>query len=232
MKWPMNFLSSQLRAAVLALVLVTGGITSASAQVALSFTSVGANSFLDGTGRMIGWEFTVDQTLEVSQLGWFDLNGNGLSISHQVGIWDTADQSLVTSVMIAAGTTEGLMSGFRYATLGSSVYLLPGLTYRIAGFDPGTGGDAHVWDVFHTGYANYEVSGFSVDANINLSAGDALGAMAAGFGYPGGPIGDARAVLMGPNMTFTVVPEPSTTVLVAAGLAVLVTAWRRRRGPA
>jgi len=229
MKLPMNGFSSQVRSAVLALVLAAGGIQSAPAQVALSFTSVGANSYLDGLGRMIGWEFTVDQTLEVTQLGWFDLNGNGLATAHQVGIWDTADQSLVTSVTIAAGTAEEMMSGFRYATLGSSAYLLPGLTYRIAGFDPGTGGDAHVWDVFHTGYANYEVSGFTVETNINLLAGHALGATAASFGYPLGPIGDARSVLMGPNMTFTVVPEPSTTVLVAAGLAVIVTALRRRR---
>jgi hypothetical protein len=230
MKLPMNIFSRQVRSALLALVLAAGGITSATAQVALSFSSVGANSFLDSTGRMVGWEFTVDQTLEVTQLGWFDLDGNGLNTSHQVGIWDTADQSLVTSVTIAAGTVEELMTGFRYVTLGSPAYLLPGLTYRIAGFDPGTGGDAHVWDVFHSGYANYEVSGFTVDANINLTAGDALGAGAASFGYPLGPIGDERSVLMGPNMTFTVVPEPSATVLVAAGLAVLVTALRQRRG--
>lgn len=229
-KVAVNFSRHRFRCAAFALVLLVGGLASASAQVALSFTSIGTNSFLDANNRMIGWEFTVDQTLDVGQLGWFDLNGDGLAASHQVGIWDTADQSLVTSVTIASGTSATLSNGFRYMTLGSPAFLLPGLTYRIAGFDPGTGGDAHVWDVFHSGFANYQVNGFAVDANINLSAGDALGALAVSFGYPIGPIGDERAVLMGPNLAFAVVPEPATFALMTAGLAVLITALRRRRG--
>lgn len=217
---------------VLAVLLLAGGALKAPAQVALSFTSTGTNSFLDGNNRMIGWEFTVDQTIEVGQLGWFDLNGDGLALSHQVGIWNTADQSLVTSVTIGAGTGATLSNGFRYVTPGSPAFLLPGLTYRIAGFDQGTGGDAHVWDVFHSGYADYQVNGFAVDANINLAAGGALGAIAGSFAYPIGPIGDERAVLMGPNLAFTVVPEPATSALLmtlGAGVAVVLVRIRRHR---
>ncbi len=222
----------RIRSAALALALAAGGLASASAQVALSFTSVGANSYLDSNNRMIGWEFTVDQTLEVGQLGWFDLNGDGLAVAHQIGIWDTSDQSLVTSVTIGAGTGATFSDGFRYVILESPAFLLPGLTYRIAGFDQGTGGDAHVWDVFHSGFADYQVNGFAVDANINLTTGDALGAVAGSFGYPSGPIGDARAVLMGPNLVFTAVPEPATTALLmtlCAGAAVALVRFRRHR---
>ena len=211
------------------LVLVLCLTSLAPAQVALSFTSVNTNSFLDGTGRMIGWEFTVDTTFEVTELGWFDWQNNGLAASHQVGIWNTAGQTLLGSVTVPSGASATLADGFRYQALGSSIFLVAGQTYRIAGFDPGVGGDEHVWDVTHSGFANYEVSGFTVDANINLSGGGALGGAAAGFGYPLGPIGDERAVLMGPNFVFAVVPEPATSALLAAGLAVLVVGLRRRR---
>lgn len=219
-----NFLT---RMRVLALLVCLPAL--APAQVALSFTSVNANSFLDGTGRMIGWEFTVDTTLEVTELGWFDWQNNGLAASHQIGIWNTAGQTLLGSVTVPSGTDASLDGGFRYQALGSSIFLVAGQTYRIAGFDPGAGGDAHVWDVAHSGFPSYEVSGFTVDANINLTGGDALGGAAGGFGYPLGPIGDERAVLMGPNFVFAVVPEPATSALLAAGLAVLIVGMRRRR---
>jgi hypothetical protein len=230
MKRLMKALSSQVRSAVLALMLATAGTTAARAQVALSFTSPNTNSFLDGTGRMLGWEFTVDTTIEVTELGWFDWQNDGLATSHQIGIWNTAGQTLLGSVTVSAGASATLADGFRYQALGSSIFLVTGQTYRIAGFDPGTGGDAHVWDVFHSGYSNYEVSGFTVDPNVNLTAGDALGGAAGGFGYPLGPIGDERAVLMGPNFSFAVVPEASASALLAAGLAVLAVGFHRRRG--
>jgi hypothetical protein len=225
----MNTLSKAVRRALAVLAFACAHAPLAHAQFALSFTSVGTNSFLDGNSRMIGWQFTVTEPIAVSQLGWFDWNTDGLARSHEIGIWDTADQSLITSVVIPSGTGAALAGSFRYATLGAPALLLTGRTYRIAGFDIGASGDPHVWDAALGGYPNYEVSGFAADSRITLTAGNALGALASGFGYPTGPIGDTRSVLMGPNFVISSVPEPSTVVLLLIGAGGIATAYRRRK---
>ena len=77
-----------------------------------------------------------------------------------------------------------------------------------------------------------EVNGFSFDPAITLgAAGTARGPAMASFGFPTSTVPDARAALMGPNLKYSVVPEPSTFVmnmgLVLVGLAGY--GWRRKR---
>jgi Domain of unknown function (DUF4082)/PEP-CTERM motif len=192
-----------------------------SAASALSYSSLN-NSFLDGNNRMVGWQFSVTQEITVSAVGWFDWDQNGLSRSHEVGIWNTTGSTLLTSEVIPSGTSATLDNGFRYMTLSTPVALQTGQTYIIAGYDIGASGDPHVWDNFLGGFNNH-VNGFAVDARITLS--DAVGSLAGSFSFPTGTIGDARNALMGPNLV--IVPEPSTTVLMIGGgmLALL----RRRK---
>ncbi len=38
--------------------------------------------------QSVGWEFNVDIAFTVTGLQWYDDGGNGLTISHEVGLWD------------------------------------------------------------------------------------------------------------------------------------------------
>jgi len=213
-----------------ALALAASLSTAQAAQPAVEFT--GTNSaFLDGNTRMIGWQFSVPAALQVTALGWFDWNLDGLARSHEIGIWESSTQTLVASLTVPAGTVAKLDGHFRWIDLATPVTLLPGTGYRIAGLDIGAGGDPHVWDN-NIGLFNAQVNGLTVNAAVQLgSPGTALGGTALSFSFPGGPIGDARAALLGPNLAVTAVPEPGATLMLLCGWALLL-ALRCKARPA
>src|SRR5690348_7364718 len=67
-----------------------------------------------------GWEFTPTSDVDVAALGFFDASslpngsGLGLQLSHDVGIFKVADQSLVASITVPSGTVGDLLDHFRY----------------------------------------------------------------------------------------------------------------------
>lgn len=199
--------------------------TAHAAQPAVAFTST-PGSFLDGNTRMLGWQFSVPQAVNVTALGWFDWGQDGLNRAHEVGIWDSATQGLVASAVVAQGSAATLDGFFRWVDLAAPVTLQPGVSYRIAGLDIGAGGDPHVWDNAIGGFSA-QVSGLTVSSALQLgAAGTAIGGVTSDFSYPGGQIGDARAALFGPNMVLSAVPEPATgLLLLLGGMALLA---RRR----
>lgn len=197
----------------------------------VSFTATGTAGHADHKNRMMGWQFTVGaDPLVVTELGYQDFGLNGLLASHQVGIWRLSDQVLIDSAVVPSGTSGTLDGFFRYAPLASPPTLTSGTTYVISGFDNGY--DPSVWDVEISGYPNMDVTGFSVDPAITIgAAGTAHGPFQGSFGFPtilGVP--DARAALMGPNLKFAAVPEPSTFVIfMSLGLIGLTCYGRRRK---
>jgi Domain of unknown function (DUF4082)/PEP-CTERM motif len=197
---------------------------------ALSFTGTNG-SFLDGNSRMIGWQFSLTDAVQVTALGWYDRDGDGLNRAHEVGIWEVAGQALVAQATVLQGTASNLDAGFRWAGLAAPVSLQAGISYRIAGLDVGAGGDAHVWDAFLGGY-NAHVNGFAALPQLQLSAGAALGGLAGSFGFPTGLIGDSRAAAMGPNFAVSAVPEPASGLLLLGGAALLAGRARRRTAAA
>ncbi|MDA8433235.1 MAG: IPTL-CTERM sorting domain-containing protein [Nitrospiraceae bacterium] len=96
-----------------------------------------ALSFSGGSGSTwdlatIGWEFTITSPINVTSLGVWDENGDGLTDSHQVGIWlSTGGSPLVTATVT---TTDPLSNGFRYKSI-SPFTLQPG-TYVIGSYMP------------------------------------------------------------------------------------------------
>jgi hypothetical protein len=170
-----------------------------------------------GGGETFGWTFTVGSTnLQVSGLGVWDNNQDGLLVPHQVGIWGSA--GLVSSVTVEAGTAAPLVGEYRVESLPAPVILTSGSTYTIGAFYQN---DDAYHGVTSTGpviapeisgvEARYEVSGSMVQPTETLA--------------PGNP------PYVGPNFEFTPIPEPETWTLVLAGIAVFMgRTWVKRKG--
>ena len=196
-------------------------------------------------GRVtVGWEFTAQSDLWVSELGFFDLGQDGLNISHDVGIWDQ-DQQLIVSATVSYGTAAQLIGEYRYASV-APVVLASGQTFVIgatvpiplslpAGFVP----DLYPNDTLHI-----DPLGIVFDALIGLIAADRYfsdmdGSFLDPLAFPAehrapSPLIDfdtgqeVYAVYpyhFAPNFRFSEVPEPAAVALFAAGCLVLL---RRR----
>ena len=125
--------------AVVAMVFALNGVANA--------TMVGLTNFSGGTFTAndkdnLGWYFQVSESVVVGHLGFFDLDGDGLAISHQVGLWlddgtllaQTTVQDATASPVIGpindlGGSREGV---FRYEAI-TPVTLTLGNTYVIGG---------------------------------------------------------------------------------------------------
>jgi hypothetical protein len=104
-----------------------GNTKQAQAQTALN--SVVASTHSLNNDWSLGWEFTLNNNINVTNLGVYDQNGDGLTSSHDVGIFRVSDGALLTSTTIV--TTDTLDSGFRYKPV-SNTLLTTGQSYRIA----------------------------------------------------------------------------------------------------
>jgi hypothetical protein len=90
----------------------------------------------DYTGT-VGYKFTPTQNIVVSALGR-SVSGT-MAYNHVVRIWRESDQAVVASATVThSSPTDAL--GYKYATLGSSVTLTSGTSYRIASEET-SGGD-------------------------------------------------------------------------------------------
>lgn len=190
--------------------------------------TIGANQSAD-----IGWSFLVGaQNLQLTALGLYDQNQDGLQTSHEVGIWTSAGV-LVTETTIPSGTAASLTGSYRYEAV-TPVTLLAGQTYVLgAHFAPvvdlcgSACGDASL----SSGTQTFNSGITYLTSRIKPAAiGDApLGFPSVDAGVPGG--------LIGPNFLITAqdaapTPEPAGLGLAAFGIAVLLArgvsaGWRR-----
>ena len=87
---------------------------------AVPVPAISIDNFIGQTLRnppfTLGWTFTVDGTIVVSQLGLFDSRQNGLVEAHDIGIWDEVG-TLVATATIGAGTSGDLIDNFRYVAI-------------------------------------------------------------------------------------------------------------------
>jgi hypothetical protein len=175
----------------------------------------------------IGHEFTLANSINLTELGFWDANGDGLTNSHKVAIYsldktgEGATPTLLGTVTVAAGTDASLDAGFRFGALDQPLTLTPG-KYAVIGFgfdvQGGVVGDAYgdggmVPDPA-SGIANVYNPFQFVDNQDPATA------------FPTGNHGDNFAVT---SFHYTAVPEPAMIALLltfgAAGLLVV----RRKR---
>jgi uncharacterized repeat protein (TIGR01451 family) len=78
----------------------------------------------------IGWSFSVGAvSLQLTALGIYDHNGDGIEDAHPVGIW-TAAGALLAQATVPAGTAGTLVGSYRYVTV-APLTLSAGQTYVV-----------------------------------------------------------------------------------------------------
>jgi hypothetical protein len=175
----------------------------------------------------VGWSFRTRLPIEVTHLGFYDLSGDGLAVSHTVGIWDDQQNLLASAVVESDSARRGR---FRYAVLASPI-LLPGGQHFVIGGTVGQGADVYPyggvnWDVLNTHdrvrIQQRSMEGIFPDDDVLIPPltfpaidHDSGEALAVNFRFT--PV----AVAAGPSL-----PEPGVIGMVAVGASVLL---RRRR---
>ena len=114
-------------ALIVTLLLMNASLTMAEITPALELER-NSSGYAVGGNRTAGWEFTVADDFAVGSLGIFDLDDDGLYLSHEVGIWNSGE--LVLSATVPAGTETLLIDQFRYVEI-DPFWLTLGETYVI-----------------------------------------------------------------------------------------------------
>jgi hypothetical protein len=195
------------------LTVFASGTLLADPVLSFSGSTAPANAF----NQTVGWEFDVLNTITVTSLGWYDQNSDGLLLAHTVGIWDSSG-NLLTSVLVAQGTTDPLVGLFRTAAI-TPIVLTPGTNYIVGGQEFSTDNE----QLF--GPASTTDSRIAFDKGEHSNA-DNL------FELPTIPTGNPNCC-WGPSFSVDAaanVPEPSgVSALLAAGVLAMLVARRTRR---
>jgi hypothetical protein len=170
--------------------------------------------------EIVGWEFNVLNTIDVTGLGWYDEGLDGLFLAHTVGIYNSSG-NLLASAPVLAGKLDPLVGLFR--TAGISLTLSPG-TYIVAGqeFAP--------TDIPATNTTDQPAWGGApniLDSRIAFVGGEFFSTADNKFEST------ATNCCWGPSFSADAaanVPEPSgVSALLAAGLLAMLVARRTRR---
>jgi hypothetical protein len=153
----------------------------------------------------VGWEFHDNSAVNVTSLGAFDDSLDGLTESHDVGLWDSSG-NLLASTTVAAGTTDPLIANFRYSAI-SPITLTPGDYFIGAEWEDG--GDPMV---FSGDPGTITTVPAITYLNASFVAGGALSDPVDGSTSPG---------YFGPNLTVAGVPEPATWAMVLLGVGMI-----------
>lgn len=176
-----------------------------------------------------GFEFTTTTRFNVTELGYYDYQQDGLATSHAVGIYNDGG-TLLASLTVDAGTANTLLGKFRYKPLGNPLTLSANSTYTIAAVN-NTSDASVIYDASDP----VNSTGLMVNADLNVPT---LGALytynnpsvlsdpTSNYGYQvyAGP-----NFILGPDST-PATPEPGTNALLFnIGLASSSLLIRRRR---
>ena len=197
-------------------VLFTASVAKA---VPISAVTVGAGGTTTNTGDWAaGWEFTVSQTIQVTDLGKFDFEADGI-VGTDVGLYDsTAGGTMLTSASLVGASFE-LSGVYRaYYTAITPVTLTPGNTYTIVAVQDGPAETIFWGSGLATTYASgITYAGGVASSGASLPATFTSNAPNPGSGYFGG------------TFKFEAVPEPASLTLLGMGALGGLAMLRRRK---
>ena len=193
--------------------MVALGVASLTATPIISFDA-GTGSNGGQNNQSVGWQFNVTQSLTVTGLGWFDDGGDGLAVSHTVGIWDSAG-TLLASILVPAGTTAPLDGQYRMVAI-TPIVLGIGDGYIVGGENFANNTERLAFNVTMT-----------VDPRITFFDATFSG-VGSGFVRPT-EFSVAETGFFGPMFAVDNVPEPSTWALITSGLLAAAFARRQRK---
>jgi hypothetical protein len=181
--------------------------------IALSFTPSGQTFFGGAGSDNVGWGFSLSGSALVTQLGFWDENGDGLGQSHVVTIYNSSGTVLLQAT-IPMGTSGTLINGFRYVSV-PSLTLTAG-TYTIAG----------VLSAFGSDVASVSSAAISTAPGVTYAGSRAT----VGNGFPSTDAFNLPNSYFGPNFQFTTpgVPDSGSTVSLL-GFGLLGLAALRRK---
>ncbi|WKZ81341.1 MAG: PEP-CTERM sorting domain-containing protein [Fimbriimonadaceae bacterium] len=162
----------------------------------------------------LGWRFTPNQDLWLTDLGNFDGEMDGFLASVEVGVFEWDTDILVSSSVLGGGTVETLDGFFRYKAV-TPVQLVSGRDYIIWGHN---GHDLHTTNTYATETYAPEITVLANGARYNGWGGVSNGGNAGSY-----------TTYSGPNFKFSTVPEPATLGTLALGAIALVRRRSRRR---
>ncbi len=222
----MSRITGRRAAGLLALVVAGGcamGIRQACAEtIAIQDWSGTMQYTTSFKGVIGGYEFTVQGSpISITKLGFFDYGANGLSESHDVGIWELGNTTaLATATVTSSSPIEGPMVAnagqFRYEELATAVDLNANTTYRIGAYYSSDHDDAWAQS---NGTVSWTTAGEISYVAPRYKYTD-------GLAYPDNEASPRELAYFGPNFQF--VPEPGTLGLLI-GVGVFVITLRRRR---
>jgi hypothetical protein len=191
-------------------------VTLLSVAFAVTFVPCYATELLTFTGgtfgpsvnnQTIGWSFTVNTALQVSDLSWYDPTGTN-PIDHNLAIWDN-NGNIVASGCAGPGCGSSWVGGFWVTAINAA--LAPG-NYVIGGYIFANGNDAFTLGnptITTDPRITYGESRFNVSGMLTEPTNTCCGN---GF--------------FGPDFSAATVPEPASMTLV--GLGIGITALRKR----
>jgi hypothetical protein len=160
-------------------------------QTAVSISGGVSNG--GGPTYSVGWRFQVDRDLEVNALGIYDRDGNGLSVTHTVRVYDVTHTGVLATAAIPPATPAEGAGGYHAHFAAVTPFTLgTGTTYLIAN---NRGPEDFLYDVAMT-----PASGILFQDGVAV-AGD-LPATAAGFTI----VRPQPFSYFGPNFKFTAEP--------------------------
>jgi len=190
--------------------LVVGvALAGASARASvIGYTSSGG-SIDPNENFTLGVRFDTNQSIVIDSLGVLDVDGNGLDAAHDVGLWDASGNSLATATVLA-GTGSALQDGFRFESI-TPVVLAAGETFTVAAY-------------YGAGPIRDKLFGTTPTAAPVITLKSETWFVSGGsLSFPN----LVDSVNFRSTAGFTVVPEPTTALLLMAGLAGLAAGGRR-----
>jgi len=182
-----------------------------------------------GSDATVGWSFSVTTPIEVRELGFYDFQEDGLAQPHMVGIWDEGGV-LLREVEVVAQEIAPLAGSYRYAGI-EPLELAVGRTYVIGATVPlgsfvGPAAEDPNASIVIDRYPYFDVAAGSAAIHPAILL-DANALIYPGVLGPGGTPGPGQLTLpqvtlsdgyfLAPNFGFTVVPEPTSALVLTVG---------------